>query len=68
MMNSLHDGLIAWGVPPEHLHFEAFGPATVGKTAKTPDAANNSDSFQIRFLRSNKTLDWNAAGGVAFSS
>ncbi len=63
MMNSLHEGLGSWGIPPDRLHFEAFGPATVGKSAKASETSNHSDSFQIKFLRSDKTLKWSAAEG-----
>jgi ferredoxin-NADP reductase len=65
MMNSLHDGLSDWGVPASHLHFEAFGPATVGNNADANPSENShsSDSFRIKFLRSGKTLDWHPDDG-----
>ncbi len=58
MMEALHHGLCAWGVPANRLHYEAFGPATVGKQAKSLDRLDSSDTHKIKFLRSNKILEW----------
>ncbi|MGI9487381.1 MAG: 2Fe-2S iron-sulfur cluster-binding protein [Geminicoccaceae bacterium] len=63
MMNSLHEGLSAWGVPADRLHFEAFGPATVGKSVKPSVDSERSESFQIKFMRSDKTLNWEPTEG-----
>ena len=63
MMNSLHEGLSAWGVPTERLHFEAFGPATVGKSVKPSVDSESSESFQIKFMRSDRTLNWEPTEG-----
>ena len=60
MMNAIHEGLNAWGVPPDRQHFEAFGPATVGKPAAQIE---RSERFQIKFIRSDKTLHWEPADG-----
>ena len=63
MMNSLHEGLSMWGVPSDRLHFEAFGPATVGKNPTQTTVANPSASFEVKFIRSDKTLHWRPPEG-----
>jgi ferredoxin-NADP reductase len=60
MMQSLVPGLREWGVRPEDLHFEAFGPASVrpalapGNEPSTTGAA----AIEVRFSRSGRTLVW----------
>jgi ferredoxin-NADP reductase len=60
MMNELVPALLAWGVPENDVHFEAFGPATVrlptGHVQSAADAA--SGGMQIHFQRSGRTLTW----------
>ena len=63
MMNALHDGLGTWGVPSERMHFEAFGPATVGKPIAVPDQEIATKSFKVNFVRSEKTLKWDHSKG-----
>lgn len=63
MMDALHDGLSSWGVPADRLHFEAFGPATVGKAANPPTEVERVESFQVKFTRSDKTLRWEPTEG-----
>ena len=58
MMDALHRDLGSWGVPKDRLHFEAFGPATVGQQAKNPPLEDSSNTFTIKFLRSQKSLQW----------
>lgn len=64
-MSSLFEQLIQWGVPEDHIHFEAFGPATV--TAVSTRAKSSADeatpaktvaACQVHFARSKKTVDW----------
>jgi uncharacterized protein len=54
MMESLVPALLQWGVPAEHVHYEAFGPASVnglgGRSASTP--------CEVQFARSGKSLHW----------
>jgi len=59
-MKSLTDGLEFWGVPDKHVHFEAFGPATVKKAtpAPTPHETDALSKVQITFSRAGKTLRW----------
>jgi uncharacterized protein len=59
-MKSLTDGLEAWGVPDNVVHFEAFGPATVKKKAAAPTPAETThlQKVNVTFARSNKTVRW----------
>jgi ferredoxin-NADP reductase len=60
MMESLTRDLAAWGVPREHVHLEAFGPASVKKT-KAPAPAPAEDvatGHEITFSRSGVTVAW----------
>jgi hypothetical protein len=66
-MKSITDGLEAWGVPENDVHYEAFGPATVKKKAPepTPVETNFLSKVQVTFKRSNKTVPWlNEAGNL----
>ncbi|HEX4120338.1 MAG TPA: FAD-binding oxidoreductase [Verrucomicrobiae bacterium] len=64
-MNSLTEGLTAWGVPEQNIHYEAFGPATVKKAAPPPNAADTAllSKLSITFSRLGKTFHWNPASG-----
>jgi ferredoxin-NADP reductase len=68
MMQSLHEGLMGWGVPEGNIHFEAFGPATVKRaaaatgTAAAPAAAAASQ-IKVTFAKSGKTVEWPADAG-----
>ena len=55
MMADLADGLDAWGVPDERIHFEAFGPSTV-KRKSAPAKAENQ--YQVKFDQTGKVLSW----------
>jgi ferredoxin-NADP reductase len=63
MMESLVPALDDWGVPDEHIHFEAFGPATIKRhnttvlvTSVWTDVANAS--IIVNFALSGKQLPW----------
>lgn len=68
MMNSLFEGLREWNVPEEHIHYEAFGPATVTKKKEADQAAHKAPAattdmapaIQVTFSRSGKTVAWAA--------
>ena len=49
-----------WGVPTEDIHFEAFGPASIKKTAAP---SLQSDGIKVTFQKSNKTLNWTSEAG-----
>jgi len=54
MMESLVPALLEWGVPEEHVHYEAFGPASVrGLRSKTA-----TEPCNVAFSRSEKNLAW----------
>lgn len=62
MMESLVPALWNWGVPESHVHFEAFGPASVRRVAaghSSPAAA----PCAVRFERSGRALIWDGAFG-----
>ncbi|MBL6951002.1 MAG: 2Fe-2S iron-sulfur cluster binding domain-containing protein [Alphaproteobacteria bacterium] len=62
MMESLAADLRAWGVPDADIFFEAFGPASVKKTAPAPDATAATGQA-VTFTRSNKTITWDGSQG-----
>lgn len=75
MMESLVPALVAWGAPPEHIHFEAFGPATVLGLGGNADMTAPCD---VEFALSEKSMHWTgstnslldlaAEGGVRIDS
>ena len=66
MMKTLLPDLIEWGVPKEHIHTEAFGPASVKARGSaqqpTPQPAAKTKAaqptFQVSFQRSGKKVTW----------
>jgi len=80
MMTSLYEGLREWGVPEEHIHFEAFGPASVKRVAQVakPAEGGPAPTMQVTFARTAKTVAWDPsftsllefaeANGVAMES
>jgi ferredoxin-NADP reductase len=62
-MNSISEGLTAWGVPGKYIHYEAFGPATVKKTAPPSSASETAllSKLKVTFGRIGKTVHWNPA-------
>ncbi len=77
MMSDLHEGLLEWGVDEERIHLEAFGPASVKKTAP-PAPALAEPQLKVTFSRSNCEAAWSGkeenlldmalAQGVSISS
>lgn len=59
-MNSITDGLMEWGVPKNSIHYEAFGPATVKKTAAplTESETVVLSRLKVTFSRAGKTAGW----------
>ena len=60
MMESMTNGLREWGVPDSDVHFEAFGPASVKKTAPSEKkaAVAGAPELEVTFSKSGKTLKW----------
>jgi ferredoxin-NADP reductase len=57
MMESLVPALWSWGVPEAHVHFEAFGPASV----RSASQATPTEPCEVRFERSGKTATWDGS-------
>ncbi len=57
MMQSLVEGLHAWGVGDDRIHFEAFGPASV-KSTQPAQANAAAPAFEIVFSRSGRQCKW----------
>jgi hypothetical protein len=57
MMQSLVPALLEWGVPEEHIQYEAFGPASVGGVVTAAPC-------QVEFARSGKSLRWSGEGSL----
>ncbi|MBF0425408.1 MAG: 2Fe-2S iron-sulfur cluster binding domain-containing protein [Magnetococcales bacterium] len=57
MMQELVTGLVQWGVPAAHVHYEAFGPSSVTRpaAAATTTPATLPTLF---FSRSNRRIPW----------
>jgi uncharacterized protein len=62
MMESLVPALSQWGVAPNDIHFEAFGPASVRLPAVSSEAAPQAEiePLEIQFKNSGRTLHWKA--------
>lgn len=54
MMESLVPDLEDWGIPPSHIHYEAFGPASISR--RTPVAM--ATALNVDFARSGQCLTW----------
>ncbi|MBI4984894.1 MAG: 2Fe-2S iron-sulfur cluster binding domain-containing protein [Rhodocyclales bacterium] len=64
MMESLVPALEDWGVPAAHIHYEAFGPASIKRRpAAVPAAAPADAGIVVGFARSGKELAWQPAAG-----
>lgn len=64
MLQSLVPALEDWGVPDEHIHFEAFGPASIPrKNAKQPaeqltTSGATEQAVLVTFAKSGKQATW----------
>ncbi len=57
MMSDLNTALLAWNVPEENIHLEAFGPASVKRApAGAPEPAG--PQVKVGFSRSNREAPW----------
>lgn len=77
MMENIIPALDDWGVPDQHIHYEAFGPASITRatrkvTAPPPGASETQapqdgapapagESVQVTFAKSGKTLTWDGS-------
>ncbi len=63
-MKDMYEGLIAWGVPDERIHFEAFGPASVKRVSQAKPAttaAPETARATVTFAKSGKTAVWDGS-------
>jgi ferredoxin-NADP reductase len=58
LMESLVPALWEWGVPESHVHFEAFGPASVRSAAHV---RTNTQPCEVRFERSGRSATWDGS-------
>ncbi|MBF0155330.1 MAG: 2Fe-2S iron-sulfur cluster binding domain-containing protein [Magnetococcales bacterium] len=65
MLESIVPALDAWGVPEQHIHFEAFGPASLVKPTRSPASLSERTSpstavsgITVVFSKSKKILQW----------
>ena len=60
MMTDIYEDLTAWGVPQDHIKFEAFGPATVRKARASLPGMERALAVQstVTFSKSGKSCEW----------
>ena len=65
MLESLVPALGEWGVPEQHIHYEAFGPASLAHTAARPPVAIEEptaiQSITVNFSKSGNALTWDGS-------
>ena len=57
MMKTVVEDLLAWGVPQDRIHHEAFGPASV-KSAAAPTTPAGDTNIEVVFTRADKKIPW----------
>jgi uncharacterized protein len=60
LMESLVPALWNWGVPESHVHYEAFGPASV-KSVGIGAGAKSAIKCNVRFELANRTVAWDGS-------
>jgi ferredoxin len=65
VMEAIVPALADWGVSPQDIHFEAFGPASVRLPGQTLAPANAllPSPYEIRFTGAGRTLVWDGTEG-----
>ena len=61
MLQSLVPALESWGVPDAHIHFEAFGPASVRRKPAATGAAGTGP--MVRFAKQDRQFAWQPGMG-----
>jgi len=66
MMESLVPALDEWGVPDQHIHYEAFGPASIPRPNRKKDQPSDEGEepqgpVNVTFATSGKTIAWDPA-------
>jgi ferredoxin-NADP reductase len=65
LLQSLVPELENWGVPDAHIHFEAFGPASIPRKKKPLEVQTSADdsAIVVTFAKSGKQLAWQSGLG-----
>lgn len=67
MMETLVAALEDWGVPDSHVHFEAFGPASIKRRKAAATAADGAAApvgdIMVTFAKSGKQAHWSPQSG-----
>lgn len=66
MLQSIVPALVDWGVPDAHIHFEAFGPASVPRKRQAvaaPAPQEPANPIAVTFTKAGKTLAWEPGSG-----
>jgi ferredoxin-NADP reductase len=64
MLETLVPALRDWGVPERHIHYEAFGPASLPARAPEPAPARAAATpIRVGFARQQQTHAWEPAAG-----
>lgn len=68
MLETLVPALDEWGVPDSHLHFEAFGPASIKRRKPEGEPAGEGiaatvSNIMVSFARSGKQARWSPQSG-----
>ena len=61
MMQTLVPALEDWGVADAHIHFEAFGPASIRR--RKPEAVAPAGEITVTFAKSGKQVPWSPQSG-----
>jgi ferredoxin-NADP reductase len=61
MMESLVPALWDWGVPESHVHFEAFGPASVRSAASAQARERKMQRCEVTFERNGRVVEWDGS-------
>lgn len=64
MLESLVPALLEWGVPERHIHYEAFGPASLPtRSSAAVPASAPAKPRQVRFAKQGHAFAWDPAAG-----
>jgi ferredoxin-NADP reductase len=61
LMETLVPALWEWGVPESHVHFEAFGPASVKSASANRSRHVRVEPCEVRFERAKRTAMWDGS-------
>ncbi|MDD5058872.1 MAG: 2Fe-2S iron-sulfur cluster-binding protein [Sideroxydans sp.] len=64
LMESLVPALEDWGVPDAHIHYEAFGPASIKRKQPATQSAPTASDITVTFAQSGQQFAWQPGGGT----